>query len=274
MNNEVTAQNESLMSSRNIKAKFKEILSKIFTPKRIFFLGFLFTLFLGLVILLDQKVLPWYTRHGEALAVPNVLAKRFETAKEILEMHGLRVVKGGEKYDSQLPFGYVVDQDPRANRKVKSGRRVYLILSLGEKEIEVPNLIGLSETNAEETLKSLGLRLGERYYEYVPNEPPEVVTAQSKAPKSLVPVGATIDISVSLGQVQQNVIVPSVLGKTLDAAKREIRKAGLTVGEIRYKVLDDFLPNTVINQSIIEGQEVTRGETIDLVVTTVTKSDE
>ncbi|MFQ6113858.1 MAG: PASTA domain-containing protein [bacterium] len=271
MNDDVTTQNESRISSKNVKTKLKEILSRIFTPKRIFFLAFLFTLFISFVILLDQKIMPWYTRHGEALTVPNVTAKRFETAKEILEKHGLKVVKGGEKYDSELPFGYVVSQNPRANRKVKRGRRVYLTTSLGEREIEVPNLIGLSETNAEESLKSLGLRLGEREYEYVPNEPPEVVISQSKAPKSLVRAGTTIDITVSLGQVQENVIVPSVLGKTLEAAKREIQKAGLTLGNVRYQVHNDFLPNTVIDQSISDGQQVSRGETIDLVVTTVTK---
>jgi serine/threonine-protein kinase len=205
--------------------------------------------------------------------VPDVTAKRFETAKETLEMLGLRVVKGGENYDSQLPFGYVVDQNPRANRKVKSGRRIYLIVSRGEREIEVPNLVGLSETNAEETLKSLGLRLGEREYEYVPYEPAEVVIFQSKEPKSLVKAGSTIDITVSLGQAQKNVIVPSVLGKTLDAAKREIQKAGLTMGKVRYKVHNDFLPNTVIDQSISDGQKVSRGEIIDLVVTTVTNTE-
>ncbi|MFQ5822922.1 MAG: PASTA domain-containing protein [bacterium] len=216
--------------------------------------------------------MPWYTKHGEALNVPNVTAKRFETAKEILEMQGLRVVKGGEKYDSELPFGYVVAQNPRAYRKVKKGRRVYLTISVGEREIQVPNLIGLSETNAEETLKSLGLRIGERDYQYVPNEPPEVVIAQSKEPKSMVKMSTAIDITVSLGQAHKNVIVPSVLGKTLEAAKRDIEKSGLTLGKVRYQVLNNFLPNTVIDQSISDGLTVARGDTIDLVITTVTKS--
>ncbi len=273
MNKDINTENDFVTSSESAKTKFKKILARIFTPKRLAFLGFLFVLFLGVVMLLDQKIMPWYTRHGESLVVPNVTAKSFETAKEILQMHGLKAVKGGEKYDVELPFGYVVDQHPRANRKVKSGRRVYLTISLGEKEIEVPNLIGLSETNAEETLKSLGLRLGDREYEYVPNEPPEVVIAQSKPPKSLVRVGATIDIKVSLGRAQKNVTVPSVLGKTLDAARREIQKSGLTLGKVRYRVHNDFLPNTVIDQSIPDGLRVARGDTIDLIVTTVTKSE-
>lgn len=252
---------------------FSEIVSRILTPKRLIYLGILFVIFLGIAIVLDQVIMPWYTRHGEAFPVPNVIAKRFDTAKEILEMDDLTIVKEGEQYDSQLPFGYVIDQNPRPNRMVKKGRRIYVTLSVGEKEIQVPNLIGISENNAVQRLKSLGLRVGVREYEYVPNEPAEVVIGQSKQPKSLVKVGTTIDITVSLGAPLENVLVPSVLGKTLDAAKREIQKSGLTLGRIEYRVTNEFLPNTVIDQSKPAGLKVARGDTLELLVTTVSQSE-
>ncbi|MFQ5604566.1 MAG: PASTA domain-containing protein [bacterium] len=220
-------------------------------------------------IFFDQTVMPWYTKHGEALAVPNVIAKRYETAKELLEMQNLKVVKAGEKYDSQLPFGYVVDQNPRANRLVKKGRRIYLTVSVGERELQVPNLIGLSETNAEETLKSIGLRVGEREYQYVPDELPKVVIAQSHPANSYVKASATIDITVSLGKPVENVIVPSVLGKTLDAAKREIQKSGLTFGTVKYQFNVDLLPHTVIAQSLEPGLKVANGDTVNIIVSTI-----
>lgn len=249
--------------------RIKNALSGFFTPGRLSKIGLVFGIFILVVILFDQLIMPWYTKHGEALAVANTLGKRYEAAKELLELQGLEVVKAGEKHDPNLPFGYIVDQNPRPNRLVKKGRRVYLTISVGEREVLVPELIGFSETNARERLKSHGLRLGEIEYQYVPNELADVVVEQSRRSNSLVKSGSAIDIVVSLGEPSENVIVPFVLGKTLDVAKREIQKAGLTVGRITYKLNNEFLPNTVIEQSLESGLRVEHGDTIDLLVTTV-----
>ena len=248
---------------------FRVILRRIFTPRRLLKLGGLMLGFFLFVGVMDRVVMPWYTKHGEALAVPNTIGKRFETAKEMLQLQGLKAVKAGERYDPRLPFGYVVEQNPRPNRLVKRGRRVYLVISVGEREVQVPNLIGLSETNALEQLKSFGLRVGEIEYEYRPDELPDVVIWQSHEPNSLVKVSTEVDITVSLGKPTQNVVVPSVLGKTLDVAKREIIKSGLQLGEVTFKFNNDFLPNTVIDQSLPAGQTVAHGDTINLLVTTV-----
>lgn len=249
--------------------KIKDKIRDFFTPNLLLKLGMFLGILIIVVILFDQWIMPWYTKHGEALAVPNTLGKRYEVAKELLEMQGLEVVKAGEKHDPNLPFGYVVDQNPRPSRLVKKGRRVYLTISVGEREVQVPKLIGFSETNARERLKSFGLRLGDIEYQYVPNELPDVVVDQSRHPNSLVKTGSAIDIVVSLGEPSENVIVPTVLGKTLDVARREIQKSGLVIGKITYKLNNQFLPNTVIDQSLESGRQVEHGESIDLVVTTV-----
>ncbi len=257
---------------KDIKSIFKN-LSGLVTPRRLKIFGIAILSLYLVVVFFDLLVMPWYTKHDEALAVPNVVAQPFDTAKELLEMQGLNVVKQGEKYDSSLPFGYVVDQNPRGNRLVKKGRRVYLTISVGEREVEVPNLLGMSETNAEETLKSLGLRIGDRDYKYVIDELPKVVLEQSHPPKTFVKLNSALDITVSLGEPVANVIAPSVLGKTLETAKREIQRAGLTVGRIGYRLNNDLLPNTVIDQSPDAGLSIAYGDTMDIVVTAIAKTD-
>ncbi|HEX9653197.1 MAG TPA: PASTA domain-containing protein [bacterium] len=251
----------------------KSLISKLLTRENLVFLGAVVAGMLLVVVSFDQIIMPWYTKHEEALAVPNVVAQPFESAKELLEMQGLSVVKQGEKHDPNMPFGYVVDQNPRASRLVKKGRRVYVTISVGEREMEVPNLVGLSETNAEETLKSAGLRAGERDYRYVIDELPKVVIEQSPPAKTFVKQNSTVDITVSLGEPVANVIVPSVLGKTLETARREIQKAGLTFGRINYRLNNELLPNTVIEQSLKAGTSITYGDTINVVVTAITKSN-
>jgi len=246
----------------------KGILQKVFTGKGLVLLGTSFIMLVVAVILLDQFAMPWYTKHGKALAVPNVIAQRFEDAKELLELQGLDVVKAGEKNNPQLPFGYVVEQSPRPARLVKMGRRVYLTISSGEREFQMPNLVGLSETNARERLKSYSLLLEDIVYQYSPEEPRNVVMVQSEDPGTMVKVGAPIEITVSLGEPTENVIVPSLLAKTLDVAKRELQKAGLVTGKIRYKIDDEFIPNSVLYQSLDPGTEVAHGDTVDLWIST------
>ncbi len=246
----------------------KGAMQKVFTRKRLVLIGSYFFMLVLVLIILDQFMMPWYTKHGEALAVPNVIAQRFEDAKELLELQGLKVIKAGEKNNAQLPFGYVVEQNPRPARLVKMGRRVYLTISSGEREFQMPNLVGLSETNARERLKSYSLRLEDIVYKYSPKEPGNVVMAQSVDLGTLVKVGAPIEITVSLGKPTENVIVPSLLAKTLDVAKRELQKADLVLGKIRYKIDDVLIPNSVLIQSLDAGTEVAHGDTVDLLIST------
>ncbi|MCG8604083.1 PASTA domain-containing protein, partial [bacterium] len=156
---------------------------------------------------------------------------------------------------------------------VKKGRRIYLTISIGEREVEIPNLMGLSETNAQETLRSLGLRLGDREYRYEPNELPKVVIEQSIVPNSYVKLSRPVDIVVSLGRPVDNVTVPSVLAKMLDDAELIIKRSGLTLGKLRYQIENSLMPNTVIGQSKESGTVVAPGDTLDLVVSTLSQQN-
>ncbi len=248
----------------------KTLLKKIFTRDRIIIMVAIFMAILSLTLLFDQILMPWYTKHGEALTVPNLIAQRYEAAKDILEQQGLKAVKGGEKYDANLPFGYVVEQNPRSNRLVKKGRRVYLTISVGEKDIQVPSLVGLSENNAKEIIKSYSLRLGEVDYQYVVNEVADIVIEQVPAEKAFVKINSEVDLIVSLGEPKENATMPFVVGKTLETVKREVQKAGMRVGQITYKISDEFLPQTVIKQSIDSGTIVEHGAKVNLIVTVLT----
>jgi serine/threonine-protein kinase len=223
--------------------------------------------FLALLYLaLDRIVMPVYTRHGQAIAVPDVTNLDFQSAKEVLESRGLRVVRASDRYDAHVPPGHVVFQEPRAGSQVKKGRRIYLTISKGEKKIPVPNLVGGSERDARFRLGSIGLNLQNVDYTYSSYYPEGVVVDQSIPPQTEVELGTGIRITVSLGPAPSRFMVPDVVGKSLDDAIRQIRKAGLTPGTIRYQPTSELLPETVLDQSIPPGQEVSAGDTLDLVV--------
>ncbi len=225
--------------------------------------------FLALVafyLLMDRVVMPAYTRHGQAIDVPDVTNMTFETARSVLEEHKLKAVKGGERFDSHVPPGYVLFQEPPAGSKVKTGRRIYLTLSKGERTIAMPNLVGGSERDAVFKLNSVGLAVDSVEYDYSSYYPDGVVADQSIPPGTEVAVGTKVRLTVSLGPMPSEFIVPNVVGKSLDEARKAIKKAGLTVGKIVYQESDELLPDTVIEQSLEPGTKVSAGDTLDLVV--------
>lgn len=221
---------------------------------------------LAMVTIIDQLIMPAYTKHGEAVPVPDVTKFRYEDAKDVLVSKGFKIVKSEERYDTQFPNGYVIEQSPRPGYLVKSGRRVYVILSKGQRRFEMPKLVDHSERDAKLKLAKYGLHLGERAYEYSTLYPSGVVTHQSIAPGVEVPMGTRVDITISLGPVPDEFTVPLVEGRTLDDAKDILARAGLKIGNVRYKVVNELLPETVVKQSIKAGTKVGKDEAVDLIV--------
>ena len=69
------------------------------------------------------------------------------------------------------------------------------------------------------------------------------------------------------GESRSSIQVPSLVGMTLDKARRLLKKVGLATGRIRYQSMAGKPPGTVIRQSIKAGQRVREGVRVDLWVT-------
>ena len=228
--------------------------------------GSTFLMILFLILLLDWVIMPLYTHHGAEEELPDVTEHSFVEAEKILEAKGFRIVNDGEKYNATYPESTVIFQNPAPYSTVKKGRRIYVTLSAGERRVRVPRIIGASERDAEFTLKQAGLVLGEAFYEYSNYYPAGVVSDQSLPEETEVVEETPVDITVSLGRLPTRFVVPDVVGKSLDTAKRMIRRAGLRVGDISYEIQESLIPETVIRQSVEPDEEVYRGQPIDLVV--------
>lgn len=248
------------------REEFRYLLSNVYHHPWFRHLAAFTGLCLALVLLADWIVMPVYTKHGEAVEVPNVTTMRFADAKVRLEDGGFEVLSGEERFSSQYPAGYVLEQAPRPGAKVKSGRRIYLVVSRGERRVEVPQLVERSERDAQLLLARYGLVLGNVDYEYSTFYPEGTISSQSIPPRAEVPQGARVNITVSAGAVPNEFVVPSVDGRPFDEAAKMLRKAGLAVGSVRYEDVDDLLPETVIRQSIEAGTRVEKGARVDLVV--------
>ncbi len=211
--------------------------------------------------------MPAYTRHGQEISVPDLTNLFFEDARDKLEQMGLEIIEESKKFDVNniFPIGVIMTQNPKPSSKVKKGRRVYVIVSKGEKAVEMPDLVNLSERNATFMLKNKGLQLGEIYYDFS-GKPNGVVIDQSIPTSTEISPGMFVDLTVSLGFYPDKFVVPDIINRNIKDAKKIIIKAGLTLGSISFEVRDDLLPETVIRQSLDANLEVMQGDTINLLV--------
>jgi len=228
------------------------------------FIFLIIVMFLG--FLTDQFILPWYVDLGDERELPDVIEMPIDQATNVLTKNGFNVIVQDSLYDGAHPVGSVIEQNPYPFATVKEGRRVYLTVSIGEKPILMPKLIGLSPRDAELTIQSYNLELGAK--SYVPSEIylEGTVIGQSYPQGQQIKPQTKIDITISLGKLKEEKTVPSLVGKSLYETKVQLKILDIKIGEITYEERENILPETVLKQSLPEGEVLQEGDVIDLVV--------
>ncbi|MBW7888267.1 MAG: PASTA domain-containing protein [Bacteroidetes bacterium] len=210
--------------------------------------------------------MPWFVNEGGTTVIPNVVGLKEEAAFALLDSMNLEPKRGEVRYDDSLPEGYVVSQNPPQSQVVKSGRRVYLIISGGDLPAIVPSLRGRTIRDAKFSLDRAGLRQGAITYTTSPDFPEGTIILQDIAPGTRVKKNSFVSLTVSAGVSIDSIVVPSLIGKTLSDAQKILKEKGLKVGNITYQIQPDLLPNTVLDQFPPENKIVTIEKSVDLFI--------
>lgn len=142
--------------------------------------------------------LKYYTRHDEKIIVPDVIGKAASIAIQELDGLDLNAVITDTIFVADKQVNTVIEQSPDKDSEVKSGRKIYLVVSSNKAPlIEVPDLKDLSEREAKAQLIARGFKVGKVIQ--VPqfggviglNYQGKAVTERTKVPK-----GSTIDIRI------------------------------------------------------------------------------
>ncbi len=97
---------------------------------KVFFLNLLIAIVLlviGLFIL--DSYLDGITKHGQKVAVPNVIKKEIKDLDSALVSKGFRYEIMDSVWERKLPKGIIVDQKPTPGDSVKEGRKIYLTIN-------------------------------------------------------------------------------------------------------------------------------------------------
>ncbi len=206
-----------------------------------------------------------HSRADSTTEVPNVVGKSQAEAMQTITGKGFEWAVAEEQVASDtIPAGSVVSTDPAAGTAAKPGSRVIATISSGPASITLPdNLVGMSPTQAQQTVEALGLKwtLSDQQ-EASDNVESGKIARVSPSAGSKVRAGSTITGYVSSGS--QKVTVPDVTGMSQDQARNALTQAGLSVGNVNTVDEAGASQGRVVSTSPAVGSEAKRGDTISL----------
>ena len=144
---------------------FKEFFS--FKNNRFFWLNLI--AMIAVVIAAPLIALQWldgYTRHGEAVVVPDVKGMHLHLAENALDKQALKAIVIDSSYVKGVAPGSVLEQNPAGGLKVKEGRTVYLTVNADSApKVAVPDVMDNSSLRqADAKLRALGFKVTEPEY--------------------------------------------------------------------------------------------------------------
>ena len=224
-------------------------------------------LLLALILVSAVYFLRGRTNTGEKVEVPMVLNLDQSQAVNELERRGLKANIARTEESDEYEIGKVMSQDPEQNSKVDRGTVINLVIS-GGREVEVPDLRNMTLSQADETLKAIGLRLGRTNPQTSDSVDKDLIISQTPRSTSKLQAGSEVDVTVSTGSDQRvnTIEVPNLTGKTEEDAKAIINQYGLSLRDVKYQNSTSVEKGLVISQSIANGTQVASNSKIDLTI--------
>jgi serine/threonine protein kinase len=183
-------------------------------------------LMLTLITIFASTGAGWWFASGPGgqTIIPELEGRSVEVAISALEPIGLTVTQQSE-HNAQVPAGRVTRTEPSAGTRVSKQSEVTVFVSLGPKQVAVPEFLGLSLEQAKGILESTGLTPGDVSSFYSLAAAGQVLAFSEPTGASVVE-GSVIDLQVSLGPL------PDVVGNDLSQASQKLEALGLTVSSI------------------------------------------
>ncbi len=197
-------------------------------------------------------------KEPETVVVPTITAEMTPAqAKAAIEAAGLEYDQRSE--DSDQPKDTFLRQNPAGDTEVKPGSTVQVWFSPGPQSVNVPNVKGMTQEEANREFDKVGLKMGTVTPEDSPDVPKNAITRTEPAGGATATPGQQIAVYISTG----NVSLPNLRGMSQADAERTVRNLQLEPSVTQQE--SDETAGTVINQSPGQGS-VPQGSTVNLTV--------
>lgn len=191
--------------------------------------------------------------------VPDFIGMTYDEAAAKAESKGI-TVEFEQVYKEGSKAGEVVEQSLEEGTKITEGETVKLYISVGENAILVPNILDITKSKAEEKLSEVSLTIGDVKYVHS-DKPSGTVLSQDPKAGDMVAINSSINIEVSQGDVDEEVIMPDLKEKTKEEAEAALKDLGL-VGKFIEGYSDTVEAGKIIDQGVDAGTQIGVGSSI------------
>ena len=202
-----------------------------------------------------------------AAPVPDVAGMSESDARSTIEGAGLKFVKGDDVASDTVEAGMAVSSDPGAGASVLLGGEVTVHFSSGSAMVEVPDVTGLSQSEARSRIEGAGLTWGDVLTEDSATTSAGRIIRTDPGAGASVGRGETISVVISSGRTT----VPQITNLESQDAQAAITAAGLTYNSSTVEAtttdstLDGKYVVTAVNPA--EGTSLEIGSAVNITIT-------
>src|SRR5215475_15851781 len=199
--------------------------------------------------------------HGREVTMPNLVGKNVSEANGMLRSRGL-VLRVADRVYSDSPINVVVRQTPPAGLLMKMSQQAHVVLSLGQRQLQIPLLEGNSLRVSRIELLRGGLQVGEVSNLGMPDQQVDTVVIQNPKPGA---GGATprVDVLVSAGPREASFVMPHLVGLNEEEAQRRLEASGIK-RKINGVSAPQWPHGTVIDQTPMAGTRLNASTQVEL----------
>ena len=202
---------------------------------------------------------------GNTKSVPDVSGKSEADAQKELEDAGFKVTSSFQ-YDDNVENGNVISTTPAAGTKAEKGTQITMLVSKGSDKKSVPNVRGMEDSAAQNTIKNYGFNVGSVTYQYSDSVSKGLVISQGVAAGTKAAAGTSISLVVSSGpKPEEKIEVRGFVGQSESELNSWASQNGLYTNKSDSQYSDTYAPGTIISMSPSSGS-VSKGSTISYVV--------
>lgn len=201
--------------------------------------------------------------HGREVTMPNLVGKNVAEANSLLRSNGL-VLKVADHIYSELPLNVVVRQTPTAGLLMKQSQQAHVVLSLGQRQLQIPAIEGHSLRASRIELLRASLQVGEVSNLTTPEQVLDTVLIQNPRPGN----GAStprVDVLVAQSPHELAYVMPHLIGMTEVDAQRRLDAAQLR-RHVNYVTAPEWPHAAVIDQTPAAGTRTPASSNVELTI--------
>lgn len=220
--------------------------------------GFLLAYLVVAFLIFPAEIVP------DDAKVPQVVGLMYDEAVTRLEAAGFKAKRGEERFVELAPKSTVLAQSSPPGSSEPRGTEIMLDVSGGQRQVQVPPVVGLTQALAQDAIEKAGLEVGD-VREQESQSARGAVLSTSPASGSAVSPSTRVDLVVSSGPPAVN--APDVVGQSYATARAMLEQVGLRLGDvITDSLATTGIPQTVISQTPAAGARLAPGTRVSLTI--------